>query len=240
MKKYIRIIFHFLGLEISFYRPDSTREALFFKMLKEFDINTIFDIGANEGQFGKFIRDLGYRGIIVSFEPLTKAYQKLQIKSSGDDLWNIAPQMAIGEEDGEVKINIANNSESSSILSMLKAHQEAAGNSTYIGSEVVRMSKLDSIYTPYVRQDSKIFLKIDTQGYEDRVLRGASKLLEQVVGLQVELSLTPLYNDQILFDEMIGNLKKSGFELWSIMPVFSDLKTGRLLQVDATFFRKPN
>ena len=61
MKKYIRIIFHFFGIEISFYRSESTREALFFKMLKEFDINTIFDIGANEGQFGGFIRDLGYK-----------------------------------------------------------------------------------------------------------------------------------------------------------------------------------
>ena len=123
---------------------------------------------------------------------------------------------------------------------MLKAHQDAEGNSTYIGAEVVRMSKLDSIYTSYVNPDSKIFLKIDTQGYEDRVLRGASKLLEQVVGLQIELSLTPLYRDQILFDEMIDNLKKIGFELWSIAPVFSDLKTGRLLQVDATFFRNSN
>lgn len=240
MKKYIRLIFHFLRLEISYYRPESTSEALFFKMLKKFDINTIFDIGANEGQFGGFIRNLGFRGSIVSFEPLTQAYQKLQLKSSGDVLWSIAPQMAIGDKDGNVKINIANNSESSSILTMLKTHEDAEGNSAYTGTEIVRISKLDSIYSSYVQQDSKIFLKIDTQGYEDRVLRGASNLLEQVVGLQIELSLTPLYSNQILFDEMIDNLKKMGFELWLIMPVFSDLKTGRLLQVDATFFRTLN
>jgi len=207
-------------------------------MLKEFKIDVIFDIGANEGQFGGFMRDLGYKGKMVSFEPLTKAYKTLVANSRNDSLWQVAPQMAIGDEDGEITINIANNSESSSILNMLESHTAADGASVYVGKEMVKIRKLDSVYSEYVDSKSKIFLKIDTQGYEDRVLNGASRLLEQTIGLQLELSLIPLYNNQKLFDEMTTQLKSIGFELWSINPVFSDPHTGRQLQVDATFFRR--
>jgi len=237
MKKILKKLFYSLGLDVSINRPDTRREVLFYRMLKQFNINIIFDIGANEGQFGGFIRDLGYTGNLVSFEPLTTAYQKLVNNSNHDPLWAVAPQMAIGDEDGEIEINIASNSESSSILNMLDSHTQADSASVYIGAEKVRISKLDSVYQDFINDKSEIFLKIDTQGYEDRVLNGAEKLLERAVGLQLELSLIPLYNNQKLFDEMTAQLKGIGFEIWSINPVFSDAHTGRQLQVDVTFFR---
>jgi FkbM family methyltransferase len=237
MKRALKIFFYKIGLDVSNYRPDAKREVLFFRMLNKFNINVIFDIGANEGQFGGFIRDLGYKGHLVSFEPLTTAYQQLINNSKNDPLWKVAPQMAIGDEDGEITINIANNSESSSVLNMLDSHTQADGGSVYIGSEKVRISKLDSVYSNFVDNNSKVFLKIDTQGFEDRVLRGAGKLLERTVGLQLELSLVPLYSNQKLFDELTAQLKDIGFEIWSINPVFSDPKTGRQLQVDVTLFR---
>ncbi len=99
------------------------------------------------------------------------------------------------------------------------------------------LSKLDSVCPKYIDNDSVVFLKIDTQGYEDRILKGAPQLIKKTAGIQLELSLIPLYENQKLFDEMIPVLKNMGFELWSIEPVFHDLKTGRVLQVDATFFR---
>ena len=80
-------------------------------------------------------------------------------------------------------------------------------------------------------------MKIDTQGYEDRVLKGATELLNRTTGVQLELSLIPLYKGQLLYDEIIKKLEAIGFELWSINPVFTEPVTGRLLQVDATFFR---
>jgi hypothetical protein len=82
-----------------------------------------------------------------------------------------------------------------------------------------------------------LFLKIDTQGYEDRVLRGAVELLPRAVGLQLEMSLVSLYEGQRRFDEMYVELVGKGFELWSMSPAFVDPRSGRLLQVDATFFR---
>ena len=85
--------------------------------------------------------------------------------------------------------------------------------------------------------NSIAFIKIDTQGYETQVMNGAKKLMSQIVGLQVEISLVPLYKGQCLFDEMLKKLKNYGFELWSISTVFSDPNTGQLLQVDGVIVK---
>jgi hypothetical protein len=90
----------------------------------------------------------------------------------------------------------------------------------------------------YLRPDSITMLKIDTQGYEDRVLRGASGMMDRIVGLQVVLSLVPLYEGQLLFENLLEQIKSAGFELWGLWPEFTDPQSGRLLQVDATFFRQ--
>jgi hypothetical protein len=83
-----------------------------------------------------------------------------------------------------------------------------------------------------------LFLKIDTQGYEDRVLRGAETLLKRTRGLQLELSLVPLYAGQRQFDELLPELQAAGFELWNMTPAFVDPVHGRLLQIDATLFQR--
>ena len=151
-----------------------------------------------------------------------------------------ALQTAIGEENGEIEIQIAGNSHSSSVLDMLDTHVRAAPDSKYIGKEKVALRTLDSIAPNYMDSNSIAFIKIDTQGYETQVMNGAKKLMSQIVGLQVEISLVPLYKGQCLFDEMLKKLKNDGFELWSISTVFSDPNTAQLLQVDATFFRVPS
>ena len=123
---------------------------------------------------------------------------------------------------------------------MLDAHINAAPDSRYVGKEKVALRKLDSIAPDYMNSNSKVFLKIDTQGYEEYVLNGANKLMHQVIGLQLEISLVPLYDGQCLFDAMLKKLEKDGFEIWGISTVFSDPNTAQILQVDVTFFRIPN
>ena len=206
-------------------------------MLSHHKVNTIFDIGANEGQFGVILRDFGYKGKIISFEPLTAAREELNRISQDDPLWEIAPQAAIGDEDGEIEINIAGNSESSSVLNMLDSHLEAAPSSKYIGNEKVLLRKLDTLSQDFIDDNSVVFLKIDTQGYEEKVMNGAHALMKNIVGLQLEISLVPLYEAHSLLDEMLQNIKEKGFELWGISTVFSDPRTAQLLQIDATFFR---
>jgi FkbM family methyltransferase len=231
-----RSIRHF-GFDLRRYRPASSDDAQFMAMVSAHKVDLIFDVGANIGQFGRQLRNAGYGGRIVSFEPLTAARNHLLVTSNNDPLWEIAPQAAIGNEDGEIEIHVAGNSVSSSVLDMLDAHASAAPGSAYVGCEKVPLRRLDTIAPDYLHPDATLFIKIDTQGYEDRVLQGAHNLLARAVGLQLELSLVPLYDGQRLYDEMIVQLKALGFDLWAMTPAFIEPTNGRLLQVDATFFR---
>ena len=228
------------GFELSRFSVEQSENARFISMLSTHNVNLIFDIGANAGQFGVLLRKIGFDGKIISFEPLSDAREILLNISKNDPLWQIALQTAIGEENGEIEIQIAGNSQSSSVLDMLDTHVRAAPDSKYIGKEKVALRTLDSIAPDYMDSNSIAFIKIDTQGYETQVMNGAKKLMSQIVGLQVEISLVPLYKGQCLFDEMLKKLKNDGFELWSISSVLSDPNTAQLLQVDATFFRTPS
>lgn len=228
-----------LGFEIKRYTiqgSESNRLSHFFRYHK---VDLILDVGANVGQYATFIRELGYSGKIVSFEPLSSAYSLLQVISSKDPMWEIAPRTAIGNDDGEITINVSTNSQSSSVLDMLESHVNAAPDSIYCDSETVRLSKLDSIAQQYTKPDTKsIFLKIDVQGFEKQVIEGARQILTKVSGMQIELSLVPLYKDQLVFQEMLKFMEEIGYELHAVVPGFTDLKTGRLLQMDGIFFKK--
>lgn len=236
-KFFIKRLLRRLGFDLRRYRPESSDEAQLIAMLAAHEVNLVLDVGANIGQFGRQLRNAGFRGQIVSFEPLASARKKLALACKSDPLWEVAPQAAVGCEDGEIEINVAGNSVSSSVLNMLDSHAAAAPESVYVDSEKVPLRRLDTLAPDYLHSDSVLFIKIDTQGYEDRVLQGAPNLLARAVGLQLELSLVPLYEGQCLYDEMIAQLKALDFILWGMTPAFIDPKNGRLLQIDATFFR---
>jgi len=238
MKSFIKRLIRFFGFDLRRYNPASSKSAQLIRMLSAHKVNLVLDVGANTGQFGRFLRDAGYHGRIVSFEPLFAAWEKLSETSRKDSRWEVASRAAIGSEDGEIEIHVAGNKESSSALKMLDSHANAAPESRYVGNERVPLRRLDSIAPDYLRSDSVVFLKIDTQGYEDRVLQGATGLFGRLAGLQLELSLVPLYEGQRLFDDLLDEVKEKGFDLWSIWPVFTDQNSGRLLQVDATLFRR--
>jgi FkbM family methyltransferase len=239
VKRIIRRALRLLGLDVRRFRPGSSEDASLVAMLAAHRVNLVVDVGANTGQFGQALRSAGYGGRIVSFEPLSSARKQLVTAARNDALWDVADQMAIGSENGEIEIHIAGNSVSSSVLPMLESHAKAAPASVYVGSEKVPVRTLDSASSQYLRPDTVLFLKIDTQGYEDRVLRGAVTTLRRAIGLQLELSLMPLYEGQRQYEEMAKELKGMGFELWNMTPAFVDPRNGRLLQIDGTFFRPP-
>lgn len=237
LKSLIKRSIRGLGLDIRRYHPGFCEDARMRSMLSAHNVNLIFDVGANAGQYGRLLRDIGYGGRIVSFEPLLQARERLMTQSSDDPLWEVASRAAIGDHDGEIEIHVAANSVSSSVLPMLDLHSNTAPDSVYVRSERSSLRRLDSIGASYVHHDSVLFIKIDTQGFESQVLDGAVELLERAVGVQLELTLVPLYLGQSPYDELIERLRKIGFDPWAITPTFSDPYSGRLLQLDATFFR---
>lgn len=238
VKALVRRAIRNFGIEVSRYDPAHSEYARFQSMLTSHGVNLLFDVGANQGGFAKDLREIGYRNRIVSFEPLSEAWNQLKAASSSDPLWEVAPRGAIGAEEGEIEMHVAANSVSSSALGMLDAHLKAAPNSGYVTTEKAQLRRLDSLGAEYLRPDSVLFIKIDTQGFEGQVLRGAREILKRTVGLRLELSFVPLYENQPLFDDLISELKELGFDLWGWTPEFYDPTTGRLLQGDGTFFRR--
>lgn len=226
-----------LGIDIRRHHPEISDMGRLSLMLANHKIDLVFDVGANTGQFARSLRKAGYTQQMISFEPLSIPHAQLLQASRNDSKWDIAPRAAIGDRDGEIEIHIAGNSVSSSALEMLDSHADAAPGSAYIGSERVPLSQLDTLACNYLKPGTRLFVKIDTQGYEDRVLDGATEILSEAHGLQLELSLVPLYQGQKLFDDLVERLHMLGFSIWAIWPGFCDPHTGRMLQVDATFFR---
>ena len=86
-------------------------------------------------------------------------------------------------------------------------------------------------------ETDKVYLKIDTQGFEENVLKGAESSLNHIDTIQLEMSLIPLYRDEPLFDEMYHFLYQKGYRLIAIEAGFTDEETGQLLQFDGIFHR---
>lgn len=226
-----------LGWDLRRWDIANSSDARIVQRLKAQGVNLVFDVGANVGQFGKSLWNAGYTGRIVSFEPLSAAYRDLVMASGAYPSWEVAPQMAIGSKDGEIQINVASNSVSSSVLDMLDTFHNANPSLSYVGKEVVPLRRLDTVGPHYVHCNSVPFLKIDTQGFEANVLDGAPKILEMVAGVQLELALTPLYENECTYDVLMGRLQALGFNTWGIEPGFTHPESGRLLEIDATLFR---
>ncbi len=226
------------GLEVHRFIPKSSPQAQVLAILNNACIDLVLDVGANKGQFSQEIRTAGYAGRIVSFEPLPNPYEELEEISRRDPLWNLHPRCALGATDGEIDINVAGNSLSSSVLPMLDVHRAVAPESAYLGKETVPLCKLDSVATEYLAAAKNVFLKIDTQGYESQVLDGARETLPGIAGIMLELSLVPLYEGQTLWLDMVKRLIDEGFALWAIQQVLIAPDTGQTLQVDGIFLRQ--
>jgi FkbM family methyltransferase len=206
-------------------------------MLAHFGIDVVLDVGANVGQYGASLRQGAYEGRIVSFEPLAAAHARLARRAQRDPLWTVHPRCAVGSAMGEVEINVAQNSVSSSIRPMLPAHYQAAPESQFVAAERVDLITLDSVFPRYRGASGNIWLKIDTQGFEKEVLDGAAVALPAIQAVQLELSLLPLYEGQSLWDYFLHRMEQEGYGVWALIPGFSDARTGRSLQMDVVFAR---
>jgi FkbM family methyltransferase len=235
LSKYIRKIVRLFGIDL--VRFASTPDARRATMLRHFDIDLIVDVGANSGQYAQSTRyDLGYRGKIVSFEPMSAVFSVLERISRPDKQWDVY-QYALGDENDYQTINISENSHSSSLLSMLDSHLNAAPQSIYIGSETIQVKTLDSVFEDLCSESKNIFLKIDTQGYESKVLKGAENVLDNIHTIQLEMALVPLYDGELIFVDMCQYLQEKGYTLIGLEPGFGDNVSGQLLQVDGIFHR---
>ncbi len=222
------------GIEIIKYpTPELDRRI---KLLKNYNIDTVLDVGANVGQYGSELRNIGFNGKILSFEPTSEAFKKLEKLAKNDKNWEVY-NFSLGDFDGETEINIAKNSVSSSILESLPQLTLSAPNAKFVNKETITVKKIDSIFNDLQLKNKNIYLKIDTQGYENMVINGAKNSLTQIIGIQIEMALIPTYEGSITFEAMIEKLKSYSFKTTSIESGYYDKNTGKLLEVDGVFFK---
>jgi FkbM family methyltransferase len=226
-----------VGYDISRFTSISHPIARRKQIFESYKIDTVLDIGANSGQFAQGLRDdINYDKSILSFEPLSSAFKLLKANAQSDSLWEVF-NCALGDIEEKREINIAGNSYSSSLLSILPSHLKSAPDSQYIGKEIIKIKTLDSFFGDLCKTGKNIYMKIDTQGFEKKVLIGAEKTLAYINTIQMEMSLVPLYEGEFLFNEMCIYMSQKGYTLIAIENGFSDMASGQLLQVDGIFHR---
>ncbi|GAB2479118.1 class I SAM-dependent methyltransferase [Jatrophihabitans fulvus] len=199
-------------------------------------LGTVLDVGANIGQYGSALRAAGFRGRLISCEPLPDAFAHLERRVRRDDSWT-AVNTAVGAEPGDLDINVSANSYSSSVLPMTSAHTESAPGSETIGTVAVPVTTVRDLVDAQGVDVARTLLKVDTQGYEGPVLDGAGDLLARFAAVQLELSFVPLYAGQLLYDDLVSRLHGLGFVTYGLEAGFADPRTGRTMQCDGLFVR---
>lgn len=200
-------------------------------------VDLLLDVGANEGQYAERMRGAGFEGRILSFEPVGEPYAILERRCAAEPRWTCR-RLALGDADVAVEINVSGSSQSSSLLGMLPRHVQAVPRSPYVGTETVPGARLDAVWDACVPPGATPYLKLDVQGAELAVLRGAAASLPSVALVEAELSLVPLYDAAPSYLDVVRWLGERGFRLVSLEDGPEDVATGEMLQLDGIFTRR--
>jgi FkbM family methyltransferase len=225
-----------LGVDVRRWVPEDAMRTHAHRrdlILRSQRISLVLDVGANEGQYGRWLRENGYTGRIVSFEPLAAPFARLGTLAADDAGWTCV-KTALGPTAGTASMNVAANREMSS--SMLDWGDESA--TEFVGTEEVEQTMLDDAVRGLVRDGDEVALKLDVQGYEHEVMRGAEETLARVRVLEIELALRPMYDGQLGYREMLDRLTDRGFELVAVDPGYTDWESGVTYEIDAILLRR--
>lgn len=181
----------------------------------------VIDVGANEGQFRDSLRErIGYNGPIISFEPVPRLAMQLTERAKSDPLWTIDCR-ALGSRTGRSKFHIMADTQFSSFLNPRHDDINIFVESNKItGSVFVSVITLDEILPELMKKYSarSVYLKLDTQGFDLEVLKGAEKSLDIISALQTEASVRPIYAGSPDYQSLVDHLSKRNFVISGIFP----------------------
>ena len=210
-------------------------------LLRALDVDCVFDIGANRGGFREFLRaEVGYEGLILSFEPVSHLADGLVAASGSDPSWHVF-RTAIGDAAGVMPIKVTKNDQLSSFLepsSAGTAHLSEMSSVSHVEDATVQT--LAGVY-PGLQQEhgfERPYLKIDTQGFDLKVLRGAGEHLARFPAMQTELFIIPLYERQPSYVEVLELLNRKGFAISGMYPVVRDAFF-KVIEFDCVLVRDP-
>jgi FkbM family methyltransferase len=186
-----------------------------FDFIADRKIDVVIDVGANVGQFGESLRAGGYRGKIVSFEPIASAFHDLSKKAAKDGNWE-AHQCGLGAAPGVAILNVSELSVFSSIMETTNVASQQDKRIAVDHTEEISLRTLDEVAAGLT---GRIFLKVDTQGYERKTLEGGRKTLPRLSGIMLELPVIHAYKGSWRFDEAVRFMDDAGFVPAQILPV---------------------
>lgn len=234
-KKFIKSFFKLIGLNIQKIPEHEKNKYLW---LKDYSINTVFDVGANEGQFALDIRQYLPAATIYLFEPLKDCFEVLTKRFKGDDKF-FGFCVALGDKNENTYIYRNEFSPSSSIQEMADIHKDAFPFTKGVIKEEVSVETLDNLIDKNnIELKDQVLLKLDVQGYEEKVLKGSEKTLEKVKIILTEVSFVELYKGQVLFEDLNNFIKSKGFNFYGCSNLLLNPKNGFPLQADAIFIKR--
>lgn len=198
--------------------------------IKRCGIDVVFDVGANRGYYAKHLRMAGYAGRILSFEPEPGTFADLARMAEGDAKWQVFA-CALGKERGKIDFNVIK-SDGETVLS--SAFTPIGERDTRVIQVDVRTVE-DIVESERLPESARIFLKMDTQGYDLNVFRGAGNA-PNIRLLQSEVSIVPLYVGMPHYTESLHVFEEAGFMLLDLF-VVNRTEGGGVLEYDALMRR---
>lgn len=201
-------------------------------VLKQLRIDCVLDVGANRGVFARSLRRIGYEGHIICFEPNLAAFLLLSEQFKGDPLWK-GLNIALGSQDTRKAFNIAESSNMSSFLN--PKHDDLVITDV----TEVEVRRLDSIFDDLLKslESPRVFMKLDTQGYDLEVIEGAENCIEEILGLQSEISVEPIYENMPHYLESLKVYESLGFQLINLFIVLLNRKFDNIVEYDCLMAR---
>lgn len=191
------------------------------RFLRRLKIDCVIDVGANTGQYAGDLRLIGFKGIILSFEPDPATFATLVTASAGDSCWHVFNH-ALGDAAGVAELNRMKRSEFNSFRQPSTADTRHFAHENQVVETIsVDVHRLDEVL-PQLRSRygfERPLLKTDTQGFDLEVFRGAAGIHAQLAAVQCELAIKRLYEHAPLWTDAIQEYSNAGFELAGIFAV---------------------
>lgn len=231
----IKSILNLFGYELIKKKESPLLSAHLKKIIEDYEINLVIDVGANNGQFGRLLRKIGYKGDILSFEPVSSTFEKLRENSANDKRWRQI-KLALGNKKGTEIINVFDSTDFSSILNPNEFGKQTFKQIRTSQTETIEIDTLDNILANDLKT-RKIFLKMDTQGYDLNVFNGAKKSVNSIVAILSEISFLPIYEDMPDYHQVLKEFEANGFVVTGLFPV-SRNKNLSIIEMDGVLINK--
>lgn len=222
-----------IGYDLTRRKFHPSFDSHLINLINHNNIDVVLDVGANDGQFALNLRSEGYKGEIHSFEPVSIAFENLKRSSLNDKKW-FSHKLALGSECGKQSINISEGSHLSSFLNPNDYGKKKFESMKVSSTETVQVATIDDYLTTKVSNINKrnILLKMDTQGYDLEVFKGATNTLQYINCIISEISFTAIYSKMPHYLDSLRKYEEYGFVITGIYPINRNEDDLSLIEAD--------